>query len=457
MPFLSPVTGDNVPDVSALGAIAIVNTQSQSQPQPHKYRHTHKAIISPIPPPNMTSPPPLTGLKVLEFAGLAPGPFAGLLLADAGASVIRLDRPSPDTAAPTPDHLTRHKASVAVDLRTAAGRAAALELARAADVLIEPFRPGVMERLGLGPAELCGVNPGLVYARMTGFRRDGRYRAMAGHDINYLAVSGVLGMLGAAGFRPSPPINILGDFAGGGAVLVQGVLMALLARARNGGRGQVVEANMVDGAGYLATFPRLARKTPMGDGPRGTNVLDGGCPYYDTYGTADGRFVAVGALEPQFYAALVRGLGLAGRGWEGRRLDRDCWPEMRATFERVFKGKTRDEWEKVFDGTDACCTPVFDYGELEEAGAGREGDQRPIVTLRETPFLAVDSGARPSTADEASRGQGPGVPGDGYVGEPMVPGQDGETALKAWLGWEKGRQYDVENGGLFLKKTSSKL
>ncbi|KAL1854771.1 hypothetical protein Daus18300_011367 [Diaporthe australafricana] len=408
----------------------------------------------------MTSPPPLTGLKVLEFAGLAPGPFAGLLLADAGASVIRVDRPSPNnTSAPTPDHLTRHKASVALDLRTAQGLDAARELARAADVLIEPFRPGVMERLGLGPAELLALNPGLVYARMTGFRRDGRYRAMAGHDINYLAVSGVLGMLGtAAPGRPSPPINILGDFAGGGAVLVHGVLMALLARARNGGKGQVVEANMVDGAGYLATFPRLARKTPMGDGPRGTNVLDGGCPYYDTYETADGGYVAVGALEPQFYAALVSGLGLGGRGWEGRRLDRDCWPEMRATFGRVFKSRTRDEWEGAFDGTDACCTPVFDYGELEEAGEGREGDQRPMVTLRETPCLAVDSGARLSTADGVSRGQGPGVPGDGYVGEPMVPGQDGEAALRAWLGWEKGRQYDVENGGLVLKKeTSSKL
>ncbi|KAI3400815.1 hypothetical protein diail_1504 [Diaporthe ilicicola] len=404
----------------------------------------------------MASPPPLTGLKVLEFAGLAPGPFAGLLLADAGASVIRVDRPTANANTPTPDHLTRHKASVAVDLRTPEGKAVARELARAADVLIEPFRPGVMERLGLGPAELCGGNPGLVYARMTGFRRDGRYRDMAGHDINYLAVGGVLGMLGGAAPRPTPPINILGDFAGGGAVLVQGVLMALLARARTG-RGQVVEANMVDGAGYLATFPRLARKTPVGDGPRGTNVLDGGCPYYDTYEAADGRFVAVGALEPQFFSALVRGLGLGGHGWEARRLDRRCWGEMRRTFAEAFRGKTRDDWEKVFDGTDACCTPVLDYDELEEAGGGREGDQRPIVTLRETPCLAVDSGARSSTGDEASRGQGPGVPGDGYVGEPLAPGQDGETALKAWLGWEKGKQYDVvENGGLVLR-TSSKL
>ncbi|KAH8775346.1 CoA-transferase family III domain-containing protein [Diaporthe sp. PMI_573] len=412
----------------------------------------------------MASPPPLQGIKVLEFAGLAPGPFAGLLLADAGASVIRVDRPS-STNTPTPDHLTRHKASVAVDLRTPRGKAAARRLALAADVVIEPFRPGVMERLGLGPSDLCAANPGLVYARMTGFRRDGRYAAMAGHDINYLAVSGVLGMLGwgngdgshPAGLRPAPPINILGDFAGGGAVLFQGILMALLARGRTG-RGQVVEANMVDGAGYLATFPRLARKTPMGDGPRGTNVLDGGCPYYDTYRTRDGGYVAVGALEPQFYAALIKGLGLEGQGWEERRLDRDCWPEMRAVFGEIFGGRTRSEWEAVFDGTDACCTPVLDYAELEGARDGdrREGDQRPTVTLRDTPCLAVESGARPSSADAASRGQGPGVHGDGYVGKPLAPGEGGEVALKAWLGWEKGRQYDVENGGLVLT-TGSKL
>lgn len=414
----------------------------------------------------MANPPPLQGIKVLEFAGLAPGPFAGLLLADAGASVIRVDRPSPlGSSAPTPDHLTRHKASVAIDLRTPQGKAAARRLALAADVVIEPFRPGVMERLGLGPAELCAENRGLVYARMTGFRRDGRYAAMAGHDINYLAVSGVLGMLGGGNGdgsrpyrRPAPPINILGDFAGGGAVLFQGILMALLARQRNGGKGQVVEANMVDGAGYLATFPRFSRKTPMGNGPRGTNMLDGGSPFYDTYRTRDGLYVAVGALEEQFYAALIKGLGLEGQGWEGRRLDRECWPEMRAVFERVFGSRTRSEWEAVFDGTDACCTPVLDYAELEGAGAGdgREGDQRPTVTLRDTPCLAVDSGARPSSADEASRGQGSGVPGDGYVGKPLVPGEGGEAALKAWLGWEKGRQYDVENGGLVLT-TASKL
>ncbi|KUI71646.1 Isopenicillin N epimerase component 2 [Cytospora mali] len=402
----------------------------------------------------MVGPPPLAGLKVLEFAGLAPTPFAGLLLADAGASVLRVDRPETSSAsAPAPDQLTRHKASVAVDLKSPAGRALTLRLARQADVLIEPFRPGVMEKLGLGPDVLLRANPRLVYARMTGFRRDGRYGDMAGHDINYLAVSGVLGLLGREGeARPAPPVNILGDFAGGGAVLFQGILLALLARRREGGGGgggggQVVEGNMVDGAGYLATFPRLGRKLPFGDGPRGWNLLDGG--------RRRGGYMAVGALEPQFYAALVKGLGLEGQGWEGRRYDRSCWGDMRATFERVFKSRTRDEWEGVFDGTDACCTPVLGYGELEVYGEGREGDQRPVVTLRETPCLAVDTGVRGiSTADEASRGQGPGVPGDGYVGEALRPGEKGDERLKEWMGWERGRHFDVEGGGLVLKNVS---
>ncbi|KAK7757211.1 hypothetical protein SLS62_000760 [Diatrype stigma] len=466
----------------------------------------------------MVGPPPLQGLKVLEFAGLAPGPFAGMLLADAGADVLRIDRPVPVPSAgaeggkanppPAPDMLARRKRSIAVDLKSAAGIRLVKALARTADVLIEPFRPGVMERLGLGPDALCADAPRLVYARMAGFRRDGRYAAMAGHDINYLAVSGALSLLGRAGQPPHPPANILGDFAGGGAMLVLGVLTALVARERGwsrpgggdgdgdgkGRRGQVVEANMVDGANYLATFPRLSRKTPaVGGGPRGTNLLDGGCPFYDTYETRDDgsgerKYVAVGALEPQFFRALVKGLGLAGKGllWaeddEKRRHDSKCWPEMRREFEKAFRTKTRDEWEAVFDGTDACCTPVLGYAELEAAagaGAGdgnvgggsgrtrREGDQRPPVTLRGTPWLAIaetaddtavggggkDEAARTITAttiDPVVRGQGPGVPGGGYVGTLLAVGQGGEEALAEWLGWEKGTHFEVEDGGLVL-------
>jgi alpha-methylacyl-CoA racemase len=383
------------------------------------------------------------------------GPFAGMLLADAGASVLRIDRAVPGEthtpgAKPTPtgDQLTRHKASIAVDLKSPQGVAFVREAARHADVLIDPFRPGVLERLGLGPADLLARNPRLVYARMTGFRRDGKYKDMAGHDINYLAVGGVLGLLGRKGEKPTPPWNILGDFAGGGAVLFQGILLALLARERHGGKGQVVEANMVDGASYLATFPRFALKTPMGNMPRGENVLDTGCPWYDTYETRDGKFMAVGALEPQFFRVLVKGLGLDGQDWETRRFDRDNWPELRRVLEGTFKTRTRAEWEAVFDGTDACCTPVLEYAELETE-PGREGDQRPTVTLRDTPCYAVKE-----NASDASHGQGPGVRGAGYTGTSLLPGQGGEDVLKKWFGWSRGQEFDVQNGGLVLRGKS---
>lgn len=322
-------------------------------------------------------------------------------------------------------------------------------------MLIDPYRPGVLERLGLGPDVLCAANPRLVYARLTGFRRDGRFRDMAGHDINYLGVSGVLGMLGrAGGGPPTAPGNLLGDFAGGGGGLVLGVVMALLAREMGGkggggGRGQVVEVNMVDGVGYLGSFARFARRTPVWDRPRGENLLDSGCPWYECYETADGRWMAVGALEPRFFGELVKGLGLEGQGWERRRYDRAEWPALRRVLEGVFKTKTREEWERVFEGTDACCTPVYEYGEMEEDKVGKEGDQRPAVTLRETPWLAVRK-----DAEDASHGQGPGVEGEGYVGQILEPGQGGEHTLKEWLGWSRGDQFDVEDGGLVLKDKS---
>ncbi|KAI3334958.1 CoA-transferase family III domain-containing protein [Ustulina deusta] len=372
-----------------------------------------------------------------------------MLLADAGADVLRIDRPIPGkthtpgvTAPPGADFLTHRKSSIAVDLKSASGVELIKDLVKTADVVIDPFRPGVLEKLGLGPDALSQINRRLIYGRMTGFRRDGKYAAMAGHDINYLAVSGVLSMLGRGGDKPHPPINILGDFAGGGAILFHGILLAVIARQRTG-KGQVVEANMVDGANYLATFPRLARKTPIGDRPRGTNQLDGGCPFYDTYETRDGKYMSVGALEPQFYAALVKGLGLVHKGWDRTRWDRDTWPEMKAVFETVFKSKTRGEWEAVFDGTDACCLPVLEYGELETDPA-REGDQRPAVALRRTPCLAVDEKA----GDQSLQGQGAGVPGSGYEPYPLGLGEGGEEALKKWFGISKGRDFHVEKGGL---------
>ncbi|KAL3434969.1 CoA-transferase family III domain-containing protein [Aspergillus tetrazonus] len=368
---------------------------------------------------------PLAGLRVVELAGLAPGPFAGLLLADYGASVLRIDRPKSISA----DQLTRGKSSIILDLRDPASHKLLLELLSNADVLIDPYRPGVLERLGLSPKDvLLKRNPRLIVARMTGFRRDGKYKDMAGHDINYIAVSGVLSMLGRAGEKPYAPGNILGDFAGGGAVCFQGILLALLSRATTG-RGQVVEANMVDGSAYLAAMPRLNMQTPLWSGPRGTNMLDGGSPFYDTYETKDtGKYFSVGALEPQFYAALIKGLGFQPDELPSRE-DRSNWPALRAAFTKRFKEKTRAEWEAVFDGTDACATPVLEQTELREAGF----EQRPIVHLSDTP-------ARPIAADDGA-----------WTGGILKPGTEGRETLKTWLGWEKGREYDVRSDGALVR------
>ncbi|OAX82767.1 hypothetical protein ACJ72_02886 [Emergomyces africanus] len=391
--------------------------------------------------------PPLKGIRVLELAGLAPGPFTGLLLADYGASVLRVDRPhpqahssSPDTLPPpTNDSLTRHKTSITLDLKSPASRAILLSLVANTDILIDPYRPGVLERLGLSPTDvLLKKNPRLIVARMTGFRRDGKYKDMAGHDINYIAVSGVLALLGRAGERPYAPGNIVGDFAGGGAMCFLGILLALLSRERTG-KGQVVEANMVDGSAYLATFPRLLQKRPMWGNPRGQNVLDGGCPYYDTYETKDaGKYFAVGALEPQFFAALLKGLDLklediVPPGSNGVREDPSTWPYMREVFTRRFKEKTRKEWEDIFDGTDACATPVLENAELEKGGY----EQRLAVELSETP------------------GVGYGKEG-GWSSDGLRPSNGGEKTLADWCGWARGREFEVKDGAL-VKVGGSKL
>ncbi|PGH07350.1 alpha-methylacyl-CoA racemase [Blastomyces parvus] len=394
------------------------------------------------------APAPLEGIRVLELAGLAPAPFAGLLLADYGASVLRVDRPhpqahssSPDVLPPeTSDSLTRHKTSISLDLKSPASRAVLLSLISNADILIDPFRPGVLERLGLSPADvLLKKNPRLIVARMTGFRRDGKYKDMAGHDINYIAVSGMLGLLGRAGERPYAPGNIIGDFAGGGAMCFLGILLALLSRQRTG-KGQVVEANMVDGSAYLATFPRLLQKRLMWGAPRGYNVLDGGCPYYDTYETKDaGKYFAVGALEPQFFAALLKGLGLKMADImppdsSGMREDPSTWAYMREVFTRRFKEKTRKEWEDIFDGTDACATPVLEHEEMEAGGY----EQRLAVGLSETPGLTFGS-------EEG-----------GWSSDGLSPSKGGEKTLADWCGWARGREYEVKDGAL-VKVEGSKL
>jgi alpha-methylacyl-CoA racemase len=250
---------------------------------------------------------------------------------------------------------------------------------------------------------------------------------MAGHDINYIAVSGVLSMLGRAGEKPYAPGNILGDFAGGGAICFLGILLALIARSSTGS-GQVVEANMVDGSAYLATFPRLAQHTPAWNGPRGENLLDSGCPYYDTYETKDpGKYFAVGALEPQFYAALLRGLELDPKSMP-KREDRENWPAIRDIFTRRFKEKTRAEWEAVFDGTDACATPVLEHRELQASGY----EQRPAVHLSRTPSLPFKAG-------------------DGaWTGGGLMPGDGGEETLRAWMGWEPNKDFHARKDGALI-------
>jgi alpha-methylacyl-CoA racemase len=310
---------------------------------------------------------PLAGLKVVELAGIGPGPHAAMVLADLGAEVVRVDRPSgalqlgsPDA----PDPTLRGRRRVAADLKDPAGREAVLCLAEHADVLLEGYRPGVTERLGVGPDDCLARNPRLVYGRMTGWGQDGPLAARAGHDINYISLTGALHAIGRDGQRPVPPLNLVGDFGGGSMLLVVGVLAALWETQRSG-RGQVVDAAMVDGASLLMQMVwGLLGQGAWTDTPD-SNVLDGHAPFYDTYTCADGRHVAVGALEPQFYAALLTGLRLADAELPAQ-YDRSGWPTLRARFTAAFAARTRDEWAAEFADTDACVTPVLALGEVAE-------------------------------------------------------------------------------------------
>jgi alpha-methylacyl-CoA racemase len=301
---------------------------------------------------------PLHGVRVIEIASLAPAPFGCMVLADLGAEVLRVDRPdrSGRQALPPVDPLSRSRRSIRLNLKDQAGVDVLLRLADRADVLVEAFRPGVAERLGFGPDVCAARNPRLVYARMTGWGQDGPLADTAGHDIDYIAVSGSLDPIGRAGQRPVPPLNMLGDFGGGGMLLAVGVLAALLERERSG-LGQVVDAAMVDGSALLASFLYGLRAAGAWQDERGTNVLDGGAPFYDTYATADGRHMAVGALEPRFYTELLERLGLDGAGLPAQ-YDRSGWPELRARLTEVFAGRTQAEWVEIFAGSDACVAPV---------------------------------------------------------------------------------------------------
>jgi alpha-methylacyl-CoA racemase len=307
---------------------------------------------------------PLTGLRVVELAGLGPAPHAAMILADHGADVVRIIRPSASLSADGIDHgnlMARGKQTVTLDLKSADGLAAALELIGTADVLIEAMRPGVAERLGVGPADCQARNPRLIYARMTGWGQTGPLAARAGHDINYIAISGVLSLIGRRDEPPAIPVNLLGDFGGGSMFLLFGVLAALYERDRTG-VGTVIDAAIVDGASVLAQMVWELIGHGVWTPERGTNLLDGGAPFYDTYTCADGQQVAVGALEPQFYAQLLAGLGLDTAELPPQ-LDRAGWPALRAAFTAAFLARSRAEWTAVFGEMDACVTPVLTLAE----------------------------------------------------------------------------------------------
>jgi len=354
---------------------------------------------------------PLTGLRVIELAGIGPGPHAAMILGDLGADVVRVDRPGASGADPT----LRNRRFVVADLKSEEGRVLVLKLVAKADVLIEGFRPGVTERLGLGPDDCAEVNDRLVYARMTGWGQTGPRSQQAGHDINYISLNGLLHSVGRVGERPVPPLNLVGDFGGGSMFLLLGILSALWER-QTSGKGQVIDAAMVDGSSVLAQMMWGMRDMGVWTDERGTNMLDGGAPYYDTYECADGRYVSVGAIEPQFYAAMLDGLGLDPADLPGQN-DRSRWPELRARFTEVFAGKDRDHWAKVFADSDACVTPVLAFGEVET---------EPHITERNT-FYRVGNGLQPLPAPRFSR-SAPDQPRP-----PRQPGSDTEAVLNDWV------------------------
>ncbi|SNS18092.1 alpha-methylacyl-CoA racemase [Geodermatophilus pulveris] len=358
---------------------------------------------------------PLAGTRVVELAGLGPAPYACLLLAELGADVVRVDRPGGGTQLlpAEQDALGRSRPSVAVDLKSPAGRDVVLRLVESADVLVEGLRPGVTERLGVGPDACWARNPRLVYARMTGWGQDGPLAGRAGHDINYLGLTGALHAIGTAE-TPVPPLNIGADFGGGAMFLVVGVLAALLERGTSG-RGQVVDAAMVDGASSLVTMVHGLLAAGRWTDRRAANLLDGAAPFYGTYACADGRHVAVGAIEPQFHAQLLAGLDLDEEA-HGGQLDTARWPEQRARIAARFATRSRDEWAEAFAGTDACVTPVLGL---------TEAPHHPHLAARGT---FTDRGGHPEPAPAPRFSRTPGA----VRGGPRTPGQDTRAALTAW-------------------------
>ena len=360
---------------------------------------------------------PLAGVTVIEIAGIGPGPFCGMMLADMGAEVIRVDRADNvrggDPDLPPADLLNRGRRSVGVDLKSPDGVEVVLELVEQADALIEGFRAGVAERLGIGPDECLARNPKLVYGRMTGWGQDGPYARAAGHDINYIALAGALEPIGRRGEAPVPPLNLVGDFGGGGMLLAFGVVCGVLERQRSG-QGQVIDAAMVDGAATLMTMTHAFRAMGIWDDERGTNMLDTGAHFYDVYETADGKYVSIGSIEPQFYAELLRRTGLEGEDLPWQH-DRAQWPALKERLAAIFRAKTRDEWCELMEGTDVCFAPVLTIPEAIE---------HPHNVHRGT-FVEVASIPQPGPAPRFSR-TSPEV-----TAPPPHPGQHTDDVLAA--------------------------
>jgi alpha-methylacyl-CoA racemase len=378
---------------------------------------------------------PLEGIRVLEFEAIGPAPFAGMLLADMGADVLVLERPQ-DTDLGLKrerrhDVMMRGKRSVTLDLKKASSKQAAFSLLEKADVLIEGFRPGVMERLGLGPDPALARNPRLVYGRMTGWGQDGPLAPRAGHDINYIALAGVLHAFGRKGEAPVPPLNLVGDFGGGGMLLAFGVACALL-EARRSGKGQVVDAAMVDGASLLAAMFSGMLAAGTWSEERGANILDTGAPWYNVYETKDGRYVCIGSIEGRFYEELLARLGLKGLP---AQYDHARWPEMKEAFARTFRTRTREEWCKAFEGSDACFAPVLSWSEARMERHNRARNA----------YVAVDGVEQPAPAPRFSR-----TPGAVRSGPPGR-GEGGAAALADW-GFDGPGRARLKEQGLNTKE-----
>jgi alpha-methylacyl-CoA racemase len=360
---------------------------------------------------------PLSGVRVIELAGIGPAPFAAMLLADLGADVIRIDKPGGGGVGPRPDKdmTNRSKRSVAVDLKSEAGREVVLRLVEQSDVILEGYRPGVTERLGLGPDDCLARNPRLIYGRMTGWGQEGPLSHTAGHDIGYIAVTGVLHAIGRKGGPPQVPLNLVGDFAGGSLYLVVGVLAALL-ESKISGRGQVVDAAIVDGTAHLSTFIHAFMASGTWQDERGVNLLDTGAPFYEVYETADGGHMAVGAIEPKFFARFLELLGVP----EQKQFDLTGWEDQRELFAATFKTRTRDEWTEIFMPTDACVAPILSL---------KEATVHPFNTAREVFVEGFDGELQAAPAPRFSR-----TPG-AITGPPTSIGRDSRAVLTA-LGFD---------------------